>query len=327
MFSCGARSSVKTVAREGHRQNMLGGRELDKAVAASTSPVRIGDSVSQPWVETGIVQNKVLSPLLLDLVSALWTLTSNTSANSMRTTLSSTRKPTCKHSINAVHAWGLRWRFAFGVSPTKSAVTTARCILAASLAARPQLGELGVALSPILSRRPTLTSTANKTKSSQGIWGHPKLDTAYRGSRSSKSHKPGDSPSVWHHVSHWLDGATNEVVNATAQVDASLRVQRRFPRHCDLVLWFMAVWSTCVAGTDCLNCTSSQFLRCVLGDSQCLNSCPRCEAKTYSSSYWPSSERLASQVVWSRTSSNMALLHALLLLRRLPPPPVQCFVP
>ena len=104
-----------------------------------------------------------LPPLsvLPSLVSALWTRTrSVTCANFTRTTWSSLQAH-LQHALDVVHAWGLRWRFSFGIGPTKSAVMVfgplrgrPDCSVhlgSVSLPLVPQYRYLGVTLTPTLS--------------------------------------------------------------------------------------------------------------------------------------------------------------------------------
>ena len=97
--------------------------------AGTLSQDRTGDSSSQPWVESGIAQGRVL---FLSLFNVLV----DTSAASVRSVapfrntchrhgdevvLVSESQVDLQAGLNACHAWGTRWRFTFGIGPTKSA--------------------------------------------------------------------------------------------------------------------------------------------------------------------------------------------------------------
>ena len=100
------------------------------------SQVRVGASLSAPWQDSGIAQGRVLSPLLFNLLI-------NSLASDVRQLAPGIRLLShhrfsdqlhaddlvvvadCKHdlqvSCDVVAAWARKWRFKFGVGPTKSA--------------------------------------------------------------------------------------------------------------------------------------------------------------------------------------------------------------
>ena len=80
---------------------------LANFLCGTLSQVRLGDSTSQPWVDSGVAQGRVLSPLLFNLL--VDSLLAESQAH-------------LQHALDVVHTWGLHWRFSFGISPTKSAV-------------------------------------------------------------------------------------------------------------------------------------------------------------------------------------------------------------
>ena len=97
------------------------------------------DSSSQPWIDSGIAQDRVLSPSIFNVLV-------DTSAASVRSVVpvvqlvpSNAFRHTChlhgdevvpvsesqvdlQAGLNACHAWGICSRFTFGIGPTKSAV-------------------------------------------------------------------------------------------------------------------------------------------------------------------------------------------------------------
>ena len=88
---------------------------LANSLCGTLSQVRLGGSVSPPWVDSGIAQGRILSPLSSSSLLTPFV----TSASSMQTTSSflTASQADLQMALNAVHAWGVRWRFSFGVGP------------------------------------------------------------------------------------------------------------------------------------------------------------------------------------------------------------------
>ena len=102
------------------------------------SQVRVGSSLSEPWFDSGIAQGRVLSPLLFNLLVNGLAAAVRRSAPGAQFSPSGVRF-SCqlyaddvvlpadsvldlKAALEAVSEWGRKWRFTFGISPTKSAV-------------------------------------------------------------------------------------------------------------------------------------------------------------------------------------------------------------
>ena len=100
------------------------------------SQVRTGASLSAPWDETGIAQERVLSPLLFNLLVNGLEASVRQAARGVQfgSSLRFTDKlfaddlvvpAECQHylqvAFDVVSAWGHRWRFSFWIGPTKSA--------------------------------------------------------------------------------------------------------------------------------------------------------------------------------------------------------------
>ena len=102
------------------------------------SQVRCGSSLSEPWVDSGIAQGRVLSPLLFNLLINSLIASVRQVAPGVQFCSSSLRVPgqlyaddlelsaECEFdlqvALDAVARWGRQWRFSFGIGPTKSAV-------------------------------------------------------------------------------------------------------------------------------------------------------------------------------------------------------------
>ena len=103
------------------------------------SQVRTGDSSSQPWVESGIAQGRVLFLSLFNVLVDTSAASVRSVAPVVQLVISDAFRNTChRHGdevvlvsesqvdlhagLNACHAWSIRSRFTFGIGPTKSAV-------------------------------------------------------------------------------------------------------------------------------------------------------------------------------------------------------------
>ena len=140
--------------------------------------VRLGDSASQPWVDSGVAQGRVLSPLLFNLLVDSLATSLRAAVAGVRLVDSDPFRHVCQlyaddlvllaesqahlqDALDVVHSWGLRWRFSFGIGPTKSAVVVfgplrgrPDCSVhlgGVSLPLVPQYRYLGVTLTPTLS--------------------------------------------------------------------------------------------------------------------------------------------------------------------------------
>ena len=139
------------------------------------SQVRLGSSLSHPWTDSGIAQGRALSPLLFNLLVNGLIAAVRRAAPGVQLFSSPERSPgqlyaddlelaaESQHdlqvALDAVSDWGRKWRFTFGIGPTKSAVmvfgprrTVPPCsaLLAGSLL--PVVSEypyLGVILTPL----------------------------------------------------------------------------------------------------------------------------------------------------------------------------------
>ena len=102
------------------------------------SQVRVGSSLSEPWFDSGIAQGRVLYPLLFNLLVNGLAAAVRRSAPGAQFSPSGVRFPCqlyaddvvlpadsvldLQTALDAVSEWGRKWRFTFGISPTKSAV-------------------------------------------------------------------------------------------------------------------------------------------------------------------------------------------------------------
>ena len=102
------------------------------------SQVRCGSSLSEPWLDSGMAQGRVLSPLLFNLLINSLIASVRQVAPGVQFCSSSLRVPgqlyaddlelsaECEFdlqvALDAVARWGRQWRFSFGIGPTKSAV-------------------------------------------------------------------------------------------------------------------------------------------------------------------------------------------------------------
>ena len=103
------------------------------------SQVRLGNELSDQWLDSGIAQGRVLSPLLFNvLVDGLAAevqlasprvllpgnfqcrFTGQLYADDLALVANSPMD--LQTALNAIHRWGCQFRFKFGVGPTKSAV-------------------------------------------------------------------------------------------------------------------------------------------------------------------------------------------------------------
>ena len=154
---------------------------LAKFLCGTLSQVRLAGCVTPPWVDSGIAQGRILSPLLFNLLVDSLAATLRSAIPGVPRIASDPFHHVCQLyaddlviltasqadlqvAFNAVHAWGVRWRFSFGIVPFKSAV-----MIFGPLRSRPdccahqgsvplplvqQYRYLGVVLSPTLSWRP-----------------------------------------------------------------------------------------------------------------------------------------------------------------------------
>ena len=147
-------------------------------VHGTFSQVRCGSDLSEPWQDSGIAQGRVLSPLLFNIlvdgfaravhvacpgVSLMGSWDSRFAgqlyADDFVVVADSTAD--LQTGLDAVSAWGFRYRFTFGVGPSKSAAmifgprrNLPACIVTLGGIALPVVSEykyLGVVLSPTLS--------------------------------------------------------------------------------------------------------------------------------------------------------------------------------
>ena len=112
---------------------------LSNFLRHTVSQVRLGNELSDQWVDSGIAQGRVLSPLLFNLLvdglatevqlaspgvhlpgNAQCRFTDQLYADDLVVVADSPQD--LQTALNAVHRWGCRFRFKFGVGPTKSAV-------------------------------------------------------------------------------------------------------------------------------------------------------------------------------------------------------------
>ena len=112
---------------------------ISNFLCGTLSQVRVGDSSSQPWVDTGIAQGRVLSPLLFNLLVDSLAAAIRSAVLGVRLMVSDLFRLVCQFyaddlviladspadlqaAVSAVYAWGTCWRFTFGIGPNKSAV-------------------------------------------------------------------------------------------------------------------------------------------------------------------------------------------------------------
>ena len=91
-------------------------------------------SVLVPWVDSGIAQGRILSPLLFNLLIESLAVTLRSAIPGVSFSASDSFRHVCQFhpddlvvlaasladlqmALDAVHAWGVRWRFSFGVGP------------------------------------------------------------------------------------------------------------------------------------------------------------------------------------------------------------------
>ena len=111
---------------------------LANFLCGTLSQVRLGGSVSSPWVDSGIAQGRILSPLLFNLLIDSLAATLRSAIPGVSLAASDSFRHVCQlyvddqvvftasqadlqMALDAVHAWGVRCRFSFGVRHTKSA--------------------------------------------------------------------------------------------------------------------------------------------------------------------------------------------------------------
>ena len=152
---------------------------ISNFLCGTLSQVRVGDSSSQPWVDTGIAQGRVLSPLLFNLLVDSLAAAIRSAVPGVRLMVSDPFRLVCQlyaddlviladspadlqAALSAVYAWGTCWRFTFGIGPNKSAMvfgpTRGRTPCLVHLGGVPlpivlQYRYLGIVLTPCLSWR------------------------------------------------------------------------------------------------------------------------------------------------------------------------------
>ena len=124
-----------------HQSGVTGGmwRTIANFLCGTLSQVRVRGDVSPPWVDTGIAQGRVLSPLLFNLLVNSLAAAIRRASPGVRLVPSSDFRLTdqlyaddlvalgeseadLQLALDAVTRWGRQWRFSFGVGPEKSAV-------------------------------------------------------------------------------------------------------------------------------------------------------------------------------------------------------------
>ena len=122
-----------------HQVGVTGGmwRTVANFLCGTLSQVRVCGDVSPPWVDTGIAQGRVLSPLLFKLLVNSLAAAIRRASPGVRVAPHSNLRVTCQlyddlvilaesegdlqAALDAVTLWSHRWRFSFGVGPQKSA--------------------------------------------------------------------------------------------------------------------------------------------------------------------------------------------------------------
>ena len=102
---------------------------LANFLCGTLSQVRLGGSVSSPWVDSGIAQGRVLSLLLFSLPIDSLAVTLRSVIPCVSLSVSDSFRHVCQLcaddlvvlTASQVDLPGVRWRFSFGVGPTKSA--------------------------------------------------------------------------------------------------------------------------------------------------------------------------------------------------------------
>ena len=113
-------------------------RLISNFLRHTVSKVRLGGDLSEPWPDSGIAQRRVLSPLLFNLLvgglavavhhaspgvllpGSVDRFTAQLYADDL--VIAAESPSDLQTAFNAVSEWGFRFRFRFGVGPTKSAV-------------------------------------------------------------------------------------------------------------------------------------------------------------------------------------------------------------
>ena len=113
-------------------------RLISNFLRHTVSQVRLGGDLSEPWPDSGIAQGRVLSPLLFNLLvdglavavhhaspgvllpGSVDRFTAQLYADDL--VIAAESPSDLQTALNAVSEWGFRFRFRFGVGPTKSAV-------------------------------------------------------------------------------------------------------------------------------------------------------------------------------------------------------------
>ena len=115
------------------------GISLPTSSAALCPRSVLGDSASQPWVDSGVTQGRVLSPFLFNLLVDNLATSLRAAVPGVRLVDSDPFRHVCQlcaddlvllaesqahlqDALDVVHTWCLCWRFSFGIGSTNSAV-------------------------------------------------------------------------------------------------------------------------------------------------------------------------------------------------------------
>ena len=115
---------------------------LDDLLTGTSARVVVNGLLSQPWAETaGVRQGSVLGPLLFTILFDSISATVLRACPGVALGGPGTPKVTLllyaddlvvladsvQHALDAIGAWGARWRFSFGIGPDKTAVLVVGC--------------------------------------------------------------------------------------------------------------------------------------------------------------------------------------------------------
>ena len=118
---------------------------LDDLLTGTSARVVVNGLLSQPWAETaGVRQGSVLGPLLFTILFDSISTTVRRACPGVALGGPGTPKVTLllyaddlvvladsasdlQHALDAIGAWGARWRFSFGIGPDKTAVLVVGC--------------------------------------------------------------------------------------------------------------------------------------------------------------------------------------------------------
>ena len=97
---------------------------LANFLCGTLSQARLGGSVSSPWVDSGIAQGRILSSLLFKLLIDSLAVTLRSAIPTFRhacqlcaddLVVLTASQADLQMALDAVYAWGVRWRFFFGI--------------------------------------------------------------------------------------------------------------------------------------------------------------------------------------------------------------------